>query len=59
MLPVQLSRDREILLLFYEEGLSYQEIAQRLGCRFPPAAPGSPGQKALPRLSVPFPGFPD
>ena len=24
-------RDREILLLFYEEGLSYQEIAQRLG----------------------------
>ena len=32
MLPVQLSpRDREILLLFYEEGLSYQEIAQRLG----------------------------
>ena len=32
VLPVQLSpRDREILLLFYEEGLSYQEIAQRLG----------------------------
>ncbi|MFQ9411791.1 MAG: RNA polymerase sigma factor [Evtepia gabavorous] len=26
-----LPRDREILLLFYEEGLSYQEIAQRLG----------------------------
>ena len=31
VLPVQLSpRDREILLLFYAEGLSYQEIAQVL-----------------------------
>lgn len=32
MLPTQLSpRDREILLLYYENGLSYQEISRRLG----------------------------
>lgn len=32
VLPTQLSpRDREILLLYYEEGLSYQEISDRLG----------------------------
>lgn len=32
VLPAQLNpRDREILLLYYQEGLSYQEIAQRLG----------------------------
>lgn len=32
VLPTQLSpRDREILLLYYEEGLSYQEMADRLG----------------------------
>ena len=32
ILPTQLSsRDREVLLLYYEEGLSYQEMADRLG----------------------------
>lgn len=32
VLPTQLSpRDREILLLYYENGLSYQEISRRLG----------------------------
>lgn len=32
LLPAQLSpRDREVLLLYYEEGLSYQELADRLG----------------------------
>lgn len=32
ILPAQLSpRDREVLLLYYEEGLSYQEMAERLG----------------------------
>lgn len=32
ILPAQLPpRDREVLLLYYEEGLSYQEMADRLG----------------------------
>ena len=32
VLPAQLSpRDREVLLLYYEEGLSYREMADRLG----------------------------
>ena len=32
VLPAQLSpREREVLLLYYEEGLSYQEMADRLG----------------------------
>ena len=37
VLPTQLSpRDREILLLYYEEGLSYQEMADRRGIPLSP-----------------------
>lgn len=40
VLPAGLpARDRELLLLFYQEGLSYREIAQRLN--IPPATCGT------------------